>query len=594
MKLLLFATVAEGHQLILHVRAIVHEALRRGWEPHLVVPEAAVAHPSFKVLQDDFGDKLPFSTMPSPVYKYSGKFLRRLIGLFGADFKHRKAFGEGFQTLPAGYKPDLIYFLNLDHTDLSISLKGSPFGDVPFSGMMFGKMFHYAEMGIPVPLAKTDRTFYEPLFKRLLKIKSLKSMAIIDPLLIKHLEKVKWPGWEKVTFVPDIGRLQIFSRENSIRKEMGIPEDRFLIMNFGWLHPRKGIYELVDAMESSEWPENASALFVGSMRPEAKELIETDRVRKLVAEGKLFLRTGFADDEVEGKCFAACDVVWLGYRKHWGMSGVLVQACLSGKPVISLDEGLISWYTKEYGVGEIVDITQPSSICRAVQSLMSDKKLYWQYQENCLKIGKLHAPGTFERAICDMLVIAIDIPLGQLSGGGRECDPAARRLIGRRRSSVFPVPFREALMGATRSEADARSRALGGPGVPAQTFGLFPKIVELRSLMLRAPSIAAKLFEIHPEVSFWAMNGGSDLDFPKKHEFGKLQRRQLLTAEFGADLDERITALGVISSAVAWDDVYDAFAAAWTAKRIALGKAERVTPLLQVDESLDHIVNIWY
>lgn len=194
----------------------------------------------------------------------------------------------------------------------------------------------------------------------------------------------------------------------------------------------------------------------------------------------------------------------------------------------------------------------------------------------------------------DYEVIAIDIPLGQLSGCGRECDPAARRLIGRRRSSVFAVPFREALMGATRSEADARSRALGGPGVPAQTFGLFPKIVELRSLMLRAPSIAAKLFEIHPEVSFWAINGGSDLDFPKRHEFGKLQRRQLLTAEFGADLDERITALGVISSAVAWDDVYDAFAAAWTAKRIALGKAERVTPLLQVDESLDHIVNIWY
>ena len=40
----------------------------------------------------------------------------------------------------------------------------------------------------------------------------------------------------------------------------------------------------------------------------------------------------------------------------------------------------------------------------------------------------------------DVGCIAIDIPIGLSSTGARACDLAARRLLGRRRSSVFPAP----------------------------------------------------------------------------------------------------------------------------------------------------------
>src|SRR5262245_36642811 len=51
-------------------------------------------------------------------------------------------------------------------------------------------------------------------------------------------------------------------------------------------------------------------------------------------------------------------------------------------------------------------------------------------------------------------VIAIDIPIGLLDTpqpGGRECDRQARRLLGRRASSVFTPPTR-ALLHASRYE----------------------------------------------------------------------------------------------------------------------------------------------
>lgn len=42
-------------------------------------------------------------------------------------------------------------------------------------------------------------------------------------------------------------------------------------------------------------------------------------------------------------------------------------------------------------------------------------------------------------------VVAVDVPIGLLERGGRECDAEARRLLGGRRSSVFPAPIRPIL-----------------------------------------------------------------------------------------------------------------------------------------------------
>ena len=55
----------------------------------------------------------------------------------------------------------------------------------------------------------------------------------------------------------------------------------------------------------------------------------------------------------------------------------------------------------------------------------------------------------------DASLILIDIPIGLKAEGRteRRCDPVARKLIGPRRSSLFPAPCREAIYARSYQEA---------------------------------------------------------------------------------------------------------------------------------------------
>ena len=45
----------------------------------------------------------------------------------------------------------------------------------------------------------------------------------------------------------------------------------------------------------------------------------------------------------------------------------------------------------------------------------------------------------------ELTLIVIDVPIGLLDVGSRRCDVIARKLVGRRRSSVYPAPIRKML-----------------------------------------------------------------------------------------------------------------------------------------------------
>jgi predicted RNase H-like nuclease len=92
------------------------------------------------------------------------------------------------------------------------------------------------------------------------------------------------------------------------------------------------------------------------------------------------------------------------------------------------------------------------------------------------------------------------------------------------------------------------------------------------------PGLQARVFEVHPEVAFWAMNGERALDEPKKvksRPYGPgLARRRELLAAAGYDLGV-IASFRLRTSEGGEDDVLDALACSWTAARIARGVARR-------------------
>lgn len=179
-------------------------------------------------------------------------------------------------------------------------------------------------------------------------------------------------------------------------------------------------------------------------------------------------------------------------------------------------------------------------------------------------------------------VIAVDIPIGNVPGGGRRCDREARALLGPRASSVFPAAPVEVL---TVTEYDAANRVLtdmGAPKLSRQAWALVPKIVE-------AASVAAadgRMFEVHPEVSFRAL-AGEPVSWSKKSWNG-LQLRRSLLADAGVVVPDLLPALGGVVA----DDVVDAAVAAWSALRIAQGTAQSVPH--PPEESDGRPVAIWY
>ena len=176
------------------------------------------------------------------------------------------------------------------------------------------------------------------------------------------------------------------------------------------------------------------------------------------------------------------------------------------------------------------------------------------------------------RLILHTGIVAIDIPIGLLEVGDRVCDREARRALApKRTSSVFSAPIRPVLEAGTYPEASAVRRAVEGKGMSKQSFAIIPKIVEVDDFLRSHISVTNRIYEMHPEVTFAKMNGGQHAAHPKKGAFGREERLALLQPIFG-DAPERFVAERP-KALVAADDVLDAFAALWTARRVASGTA---------------------
>ncbi len=161
-------------------------------------------------------------------------------------------------------------------------------------------------------------------------------------------------------------------------------------------------------------------------------------------------------------------------------------------------------------------------------------------------------------------VIAIDIPIGLPDAGVRQADLLARAALGPRRSSVFLTPARAAVLAETYDEANAVNRRLAGQGVSRQSYGLRTRILEAEEFV---DGWVRPVIEVHPELSF-TMMGGRPVPASKKTWPGAERRRELLRQN-GIDL----CAIGPEVGRAGVDDVLDAAAAAWTARRFAAGQA---------------------
>jgi predicted RNase H-like nuclease len=187
-------------------------------------------------------------------------------------------------------------------------------------------------------------------------------------------------------------------------------------------------------------------------------------------------------------------------------------------------------------------------------------------------------------------IVAVDMPIGlpaRAGYGGRGPENNVRPLLGQRQSSVFSVPSRRAIYADDYGEACRIALQTSDPPrkVSKQLFMIAPKIREIDGVLRADADAAARIFEVHPEVAFWRLNGEHALDLPKKvkgtpYAPGLALRRGLL---IGAGIPEA-TACAAPPRGAAADDLLDALACATVARRLHAGLARPFPPAFERDE----------
>ncbi len=164
--------------------------------------------------------------------------------------------------------------------------------------------------------------------------------------------------------------------------------------------------------------------------------------------------------------------------------------------------------------------------------------------------------------------VAIDMPIGLLDDRPRASDALARRVIGPRRSSVFPTPVRATLDATDYTDACERSRAASGRALSKQAFHLLPKIRALDALLV--PEDRSGIVEAHPECAFARLAAGP-LAHPKHRAEGRTLRRRLLVERFGPSIESILD--GRVAPAI---DLLDAAVLVATALHVVAGTEIRL------------------
>lgn len=124
----------------------------------------------------------------------------------------------------------------------------------------------------------------------------------------------------------------------------------------------------------------------------------------------------------------------------------------------------------------------------------------------------------------DFETLLIDIPLSFAKNDLRVSEVEAKKRLGKRRSTLFLTPVKEAVFEKNYQKGLEINRKIAGRGFSKQAFFLFPKIQE--ALFLKEKSFG-NFFESHPELCFLGLSG-EVAKYSKKTKEGRAERLELI------------------------------------------------------------------
>lgn len=210
-------------------------------------------------------------------------------------------------------------------------------------------------------------------------------------------------------------------------------------------------------------------------------------------------------------------------------------------------------------------------------NMLTDNKPYvgvdwmngkWIACELCGTFATYKTFGTIEelcREYENIPEILIDIPVGLPESAEESLlrpDAEARKYLKNknRKSSIFPVPFRQLVYAENTAEMWELNKKLGAK-LTVTGAGILPCVRQADSFLLSNPQWKYRLVESHPECAFQSLNDGNGIDTSKHTDDGLKQRKEIL-APYVSNIEQLLSSI----SKKYHEDILDALCLAITSK----------------------------
>ncbi|MEC4985094.1 MAG: glycosyltransferase [Oscillatoria sp. PMC 1068.18] len=247
----------------------------------------------------------------------------------------------------------------------------------PFSGIYFTPQFHYPQFQNH-SLDRIRQAYYlqqKLVIARFLRHPQLHRLFCLDFFATEQIQ-AKYKT-DKVVYLPDPVRNQKLdlSKDKQLKSSLNIEPKRKILLLFGSLAKRKGIYQVLQAILclSPAECEKICLLLVGKAEPHFD--LELLKIRVAwVREKKpvqIIEKYEFIADSEVLSYFQLADIVLAAYHRHAGMSGILFLAAIARKPVLSSNFGLMGEITRRHELGITVDTSIPEAVAEGLKCCLN-------------------------------------------------------------------------------------------------------------------------------------------------------------------------------------------------------------------------------
>ncbi len=265
-----------------------------------------------------------------------------------------------------------MYMDGLIQTPLALGLRAP----CRISGIYFRPTFHYGGFSsVERPLRdRLKAARQRVLAGRALRHPALDVMFCLDPYAVDAMRAGLREG-HKARHLADPVAVHDEPEGTiaALRRELGLSPEKTVLLLFGMITPRKGLLEVLEALEHLPPPvaREVCLLVVGPMAADFRGRVHSAVERARGRTGAtILLHERFVPDLENQRWFGVADIVLAPYQQHVGMSAILIRAASAGKPIIADGYGLLGQLTERRRLGAVVDARDPRAIAHGIERLL--------------------------------------------------------------------------------------------------------------------------------------------------------------------------------------------------------------------------------